>query len=136
MIHRIRHWRKHPTLLCLVGCIVLFLAARSTASANTNEAATPTPPQHHMGSPTPCPTGMGNCMGNMAPPMLVQNGQYSDERFIDMMVPHHQMAIEMAQLVKQHGEHPELQALAANIITTQQQEIAELRHLKKQLYGT
>lgn len=129
-------WGHYRSLIGLLFFVFLVLAACSTASANTNRATTPTPPHHPLGTPTPCPTGMGNCMGDMAPPMLVENGQYSDERFIDMMAAHHQMAIEMAQLVKQHGEHPELQTLAANIITTQQQEIKELKNLKKQLYGT
>src|SRR5438445_5699955 len=31
--------------------------------------------------------------GNMAPEWPVVNGQYSDQRFIDMMVPHHMMAV-------------------------------------------
>src|SRR5919107_2286305 len=30
--------------------------------------------------------------------MLMQNGEYSDERFIDAMVPHHQSAIDMANV--------------------------------------
>lgn len=72
----------------------------------------------------------------MAPSELVQNGQYSDERFIDMMAPHHLMAIQMAQAAEQYAEHPELKQLAAAIITTQGQEINELKSLKQRLYGT
>jgi uncharacterized protein (DUF305 family) len=89
------------------------------------------------GTPAPCPTGMGPCPPGMpAPAELVQNGQYSDERFIDMMVPHHQMAIQMAQLAQKQGQHAQIKRLAANIITTQGQEITELKALKQQLYGT
>jgi uncharacterized protein (DUF305 family) len=93
-----------------------------------------------MGTPMPCPTmmpGMGPCSGGMmAPAMLVQNGQYSDERFIDMMVPHHLMAIQMAQLAQRLGQHTLIKQLATSIITTQSQEIAELQALKQRLYGT
>lgn len=80
---------------------------------------------------------MGPCSpGTMAPAALVQNGQYSDERFIDMMVPHHLMAIQMAQLAQELGQHAQIKQIAANIITTQSQEIIELQALKQQLYGT
>ena len=72
----------------------------------------------------------------MAPAELVQNGQYSDERFIDMMVPHHLMAIHMAQLAQKQAEHAQVKQLAASITTTQSQEITELKALKQQLYGT
>jgi uncharacterized protein (DUF305 family) len=72
----------------------------------------------------------------MAPAALVQNGQYSDERFIDMMVPHHLMAIQMAQVAQKLGQHAQIKHLAAAIITTQGQEITELKALKQRLYGT
>lgn len=85
------------------------------------------------GTPMPCPTVMP---GMMAPAALVQNGQYSDERFIDMMVPHHLMAIEMAQVAQKQGEHAQIKQLAATIIATQGQEITELKALKQRLYGT
>lgn len=78
----------------------------------------------------------GHCPGMVAPSQLVQHGQYSDERFIDMMVPHHLMAIQMAQVAEQHGDHPEIKQLAHNIITTQQQEVSELKRIKQQVYGT
>jgi len=74
--------------------------------------------------------------GNMAPEWLVVNGQYSDQRFIDMMVPHHRMAVQMAQLALQKGQHPEIKRLATSIISSQQQEIQALKNLKKRLYGT
>jgi uncharacterized protein (DUF305 family) len=74
--------------------------------------------------------------GNMAPEWLVVNGQYSDLRFIDMMVPHHMMAVQMAQLALQKGQHTEIKQLATSIISSQQQEIQELKNLKKRLYGT
>ena len=90
-----------------------------------------------MGTPMPCPTGMGPCPpGMVAPAQLVQNGHYSDERFIDMLVPHHLMAIQMAQVAQKQGEHAEIKQLAANIITAQGQEIKELKALKQRLYGT
>jgi uncharacterized protein (DUF305 family) len=68
--------------------------------------------------------------------MLMENGEYSDERFIDAMVPHHQGAISMAEVALENAEHPELLQLARNVISTQQAEIEELRAIKEQEFGT
>ena len=72
----------------------------------------------------------------MAPEWLVVNGQYSDQRFIDVMGHHHMMAIQMAQVALQKGQHPEIKQLASSIISSQQREIQALKNLKKRLYGT
>ena len=68
--------------------------------------------------------------------MLMEDGEYSDERFIDAMVPHHQGAISMAEVALENAEHPELLQLARNVISTQQAEIEELRAIKEQEFGT
>ncbi|GIK37074.1 MAG: DUF305 domain-containing protein [Anaerolineae bacterium] len=59
-----------------------------------------------------------------------------DQMFIDMMVPHHQSAIEMAQLELQQGENPELKAMAESMIQSQQAEIDQLRQWRQQWYGS
>ena len=71
-----------------------------------------------------------------APEMLIENGEYSDERFIDAMVPHHQGAIDMANVALENAEHPEIQQLAQNVISTQEAEIDELKAIKQREYGT
>jgi uncharacterized protein (DUF305 family) len=68
--------------------------------------------------------------------MLIENGDYSDERFIDAMVPHHQGAIDMANVALENAEHPEIQQLAQNVISAQEGEIDELKAIKQRLYGT
>jgi uncharacterized protein (DUF305 family) len=68
--------------------------------------------------------------------MLMENGEYSDRRFTDAMVPHHQGAIHMAEVALEDAEHPELLQLAENVISTQQAEIEELRSIKEQEFGT
>ena len=68
--------------------------------------------------------------------MLMENGEYSDERFIDAMVPHHQGAIDMAEVALENAEHLELLQLAENVISTQQAEIEQLRLIKEQEFGT
>ena len=68
--------------------------------------------------------------------MLMENGQYSDERFIDAMVPHHQGAIDMAQVALERAEHPEILALAEEIVSAQETEIGQLKAIKQEQFGT
>ena len=79
---------------------------------------------------------MGSEGMKSASEMLMEGGEYSDERFIDAMVPHHQGAITMTEVALENAEHPELLQLAENVISTQQSEIEELRTIKEQEFGT
>ena len=78
--------------------------------------------------------GMGS--GGMARQMVMENGKYSDEAFIDAMVPHHQGAIAMAKVALKNAEHEEIKELSRNIVSTQQAEIEELKSIKKEEFGT
>jgi uncharacterized protein (DUF305 family) len=48
----------------------------------------------------------------------------ADKDFVAHMIPHHQGAIEMAQVELKYGKDPELKRLAQNIIKAQHDEIA------------
>jgi uncharacterized protein (DUF305 family) len=78
--------------------------------------------------------GMGS--KGMARQMVMENGKYSDERFIDAMVPHHQSAIAMARVALKNAEHEEIKELSRNIVSSQQAEIEELKSIKKEEFGT
>jgi uncharacterized protein (DUF305 family) len=78
--------------------------------------------------------GMGS--GAMARQMVMENGKYSDKAFIDAMVPHHQGAVEMAEVALQNAEHEQIKQLSRNIISTQRAEIEELKAIKQQEFGT
>ncbi len=78
--------------------------------------------------------GMGS--GGMAREMVMENGKYSDKAFIDAMIPHHQSAVEMAEVALQNAEHEEIKQLSRNIISTQRAEIGELKAIKQQQFGT
>lgn len=51
----------------------------------------------------------------------------ADRDFVQMMIPHHQGAIDMAKVQLEHGDDPELRAMAEKIIGDQEKEIAEMR---------
>ena len=68
--------------------------------------------------------------------MIAPNGEYSDTRFIDAMVPRNQGAVDIAKVALENAEHPEVQELAENIISTQQAEIEELKSIKQREFGS
>jgi len=47
----------------------------------------------------------------------------ADKDFVSHMIPHHQGAIEMAEVELKYGKDPELKRLAKNIINAQHDEI-------------
>ena len=56
-------------------------------------------------------------------------GAEFDQLFAQMMIEHHQGAIEMAQTVLDDGADPEVRQLAEAIITAQSDEITEMQNL-------
>lgn len=65
-----------------------------------------------------------------------ENGNYSDERFIDMMVPHHEGAVEMAEVALENSDREEILELSRNIVRAQEAEIEDLKAIKQEEFGT
>nr|MDZ8060292.1 DUF305 domain-containing protein [Nostoc sp. EkiNYC01] len=57
-----------------------------------------------------------------------------DLRFIDAMIPHHQGALEMANVAQQKSKRPEIKKLADNIIKSQNQEITQMKQWRQAWY--
>jgi hypothetical protein len=66
-------------------------------------------------------------MSKMMRGMTIKPSGDVDRDFVDMMVPHHQGAIDMAVAVLRYGHNPQVRRLAQEIIVDQQQEIAAMR---------
>lgn len=64
--------------------------------------------------------------------MQTVSGKQLERMFIDMMIPHHQGAIEMARDAMAKAEHQEIKDLAQKMITGQQKEIDQLQQWKSQ----
>jgi uncharacterized protein (DUF305 family) len=73
-------------------------------------------------------------MGMMMNPQQLANQKPFDEAFIDAMIPHHQSAIEMAQVALENSDNPKIKELAQNIISAQQREIEQMTQWRQQWY--
>jgi len=60
----------------------------------------------------------------------------TDAMFIERMIPHHDDAIEMAELALTRAEHPEIKQLAADVKRTQTAENAQMRTWYREWFGT
>ena len=47
----------------------------------------------------------------------------ADDDFVSHMIPHHEGAVDMAEVEAKHGKDPQLKRLAQQIITNQRHEI-------------
>lgn len=54
------------------------------------------------------------------------SGDAYDKAFIEMMIAHHQGAIDMAKLSASRAKHDEIKQLSADIIAAQEKEISEM----------
>ncbi len=68
-----------------------------------------------------------HAMGMDDDPAELRSADPFDRAFLEMMIPHHVGAIEMAKAEQAKGSDPELKALAGEIISAQEREIAEMR---------
>ena len=70
--------------------------------------------------------------------MDIDLGEANDEfdlRFLNAMIPHHDGALIMAQHVLSQSKRPEIKQLAENILTTQQEEIDQMKQWRQAWYS-
>jgi uncharacterized protein (DUF305 family) len=82
------------------------------------------------GAPQPGMAGHGGMMGQHGPQMGVMGTPLTgdtDRDFAAEMIPHHEMAVDMAKDVLAKGKDPELRKLAEDIMATQAKEIEFLK---------
>jgi uncharacterized protein (DUF305 family) len=76
----------------------------------------------------------GMHMGGQEDMTALENASDFDKAFIEEMIPHHQLAIMMANMLQSGTNRPEMQLLAKNIISSQSKEIQQMQSWYVQWY--
>ncbi len=119
---------KRPEMLSL---------ARGIIEAQTREITEMTTWYEQWYGSAPPPGGMGMHMDSMSGDMVALRATSDaefDREFIEQMIPHHEMAVMMAQMIVS-SDKPEMRALADAIITSQSREIDMMRSWLTAWYG-
>jgi uncharacterized protein (DUF305 family) len=82
----------------------------------------------------PSLTMMGGQGGMMSGDMMGSQEQM-DRLFLEMMIPHHEAAISMAEQALDESDRPEIRTLAEAIISSQTAEIEEMRGYLRDFFG-
>jgi uncharacterized protein (DUF305 family) len=67
---------------------------------------------------------------------LPRTGEELDQLFIDMMVPHHEGALEMARIALERSQRSEIREMAEAIIASQDAEISQMRAWRLEWFGS
>jgi uncharacterized protein (DUF305 family) len=69
-------------------------------------------------------------------PFITSRAKQFDQQFIDAMVPHHQLEIELARIAQARAQHPELLDLAQEIIDSETVEITDMQAWREEWFGS
>jgi len=106
----------------VIGFGIGFIVKPSTEPA--------APMMHDMHSMT-----MIDTMGSMTDRLKGKTGVELEQIFLEDMIVHHQGAVDMAKELQRGTNRPELQKMAADIITVQAAEIEMMRNWLKEWFG-
>jgi uncharacterized protein (DUF305 family) len=120
---------KHPEIKTLATAII---AAQTTEIQSMNGwyedwfgSTVPKVSTGIMGGGMMSQSGMH--MGGQEDMTALQNATDFDKTFIEEMIPHHQLAIMMANMLQYGSNRSEMQQLAKNIISSQSKEIQQMQ---------
>lgn len=113
---------KRSTLAAVAALLVAPLAAAGAEMRMDVKA-------HRAASSADSPSSKAYAasMRRMMSGMDVKPTGRPDEDFVRMMMPHHQGAIDMAEVELRYGKDPALRKLAEGIVAAQEREIAEMK---------
>jgi uncharacterized protein (DUF305 family) len=78
--------------------------------------------------------GQMRAMGMMMNPEHLARSDPFDKAFIDAMIPHHQSAIDMANVALKKTNNPRIRELANNVVDAQKREIEQMKQWRQQWY--
>ena len=124
------------TKLTLLLASVALAATAGVALADSHETDSMEGMDHSgmtMTAEDPGMQALMESMNTMMTTMPMESAGDIDADFIRMMIPHHQSAIDMARVELEQGDDEETRAMAEQIITAQEAEIAELQAMLERM---
>ncbi len=121
--------KQYGLALVIGGAIVCLLTVGITGRGMLNYGKTGMNVEHRgmgMMMDDDDDDSMGMSMNGMTTMLEGKTGDDFDKAFLQMMIPHHQGAIDMAILAQQSAGHREIKVMANDIITAQQREIDQM----------
>lgn len=70
-------------------------------------------------------------MADMTEQLKNKTGDDFDKAFVEMMISHHEGAVDMAELIPSRAKHAEIKTLGKAIIAAQTKEIADMKQWQK-----
>ena len=70
-------------------------------------------------------------MNEMTDQLKQKSGDDFDKAFVEMMIAHHEGAVDMAELIPSRAKHNEIKTLGEAIITAQTKEISDMKQWQK-----
>lgn len=116
-------------ILLAGGVFLDFLVTNRLQAQTQVSQQNPQDSEYNLPHPEGSPTATLYSMGMMSQ-------KQAEQHFIQMMIPHHQGAVYMANLALSKAMHPEMKKLAEAIKTSQSREIEQMKAWYKQWYGT
>lgn len=77
---------------------------------------------------------LGACGGEGSQEAAAQ-ARKTDKAFVSGMVPHHESAVDMAEIALENAEHRELRQMAERIISAQEAEIAQMKRAHRRIFS-
>ena len=123
----LRTFRARIGFGVLTAVTILVASAVMPALAEDMTAMPGMKPSHGAPATSPADRAFATSMETMMKTMAVKPTGNPDRDFVDMMMPHHVGAVDMAKVELKFGKDPMLLKLAADIVKAQESEIAEMR---------
>jgi uncharacterized protein (DUF305 family) len=75
------------------------------------------------------------CGGDDGDGTPAAKGTPTESAFLKAMIPHHEAAVEMAEIAKERARHDEIRRRAADIVAAQNREITQMEGIYERLFG-
>lgn len=137
-----QHELTHPDLIAMAEDISATQGAEIDEMHHLREMWYPSAAPASMDAMMAMPGMEGSAMADMDRQMDAAwqmkafcEAENKDLAFIEQVIPHHQMAIDVSEAALENAVHPELVTIAEDVIAAQENEIDELEAIRAEMTG-